>query len=52
LGLLGEGGLLFFEVNRNKGEEVRAMLYERGYRDVELRSDMAGNPRMVRAIKQ
>ncbi len=52
LGLLGEGGLLFFEVNRNKGEEVRAILYERGYRDVELRSDMAGNPRMVRAIKQ
>ena len=30
LGLLGEGASLF-EVNRNKGEEVRAMLYERGY---------------------
>ncbi len=51
LSLLGEGGLLFFEVNRNKGEEVRAILLERGYRNVELRSDMAGNPRMVRAVK-
>ncbi len=52
LSLLVEGGHLFFEVNRSKGEEVRAMLLEKGYREVELRGDMAGNPRMVRAIKQ
>ena len=51
LRLLGEGGRLFFEINRSKGEEVRAMLLERGYRNVELRSDMAGNPRMIRAVK-
>lgn len=51
LKLLGEGGRLFFEINRSKGEEVRAMLLERGYRNVELRSDMAGNPRMIRAVK-
>lgn len=51
LNLLGEGGLLFFEVNRGKGEEVRAILLEKGYRNVELRSDMAGNPRMIRAVK-
>ncbi len=49
--LLGEGGLLFFEVNRSKGEEMRTMLLEKGYCNVELRSDMAGNPRMVRAVK-
>ncbi|MGI6573419.1 MAG: peptide chain release factor N(5)-glutamine methyltransferase [Fermentimonas sp.] len=51
LSLLGEGGYLFFEVNQSKGDEVRTMLFEKGYRNVKLRSDMAANPRMVRAIK-
>lgn len=51
LSLLGEGGFLFFEVNRSKGGEVQAMLHEKGYHDAELRNDMAGNPRIVRAVK-
>ena len=51
LSLLKENGLLFFEINRRFGEEVIKMLQEKGYREVELRQDMFGNDRMVKAIK-
>ena len=51
LQLLGEGGLLFFEINRRFGKEVVNMLQEMGYEEVELRQDMFGNDRMVKAIK-
>ena len=51
LSLLKEKGLLFFEINRRFGEEVIKMLQEKGYREVELRQDMFGNDRMVKAIK-
>jgi len=51
LQLLGEGGLLFFEINRRFGKEVVALLQEMGYREVELRQDLFGNDRMVKAIK-
>jgi release factor glutamine methyltransferase len=43
--------MLFFEINRRFGKEVVKMLQEMGYRDVELRQDMFGNDRMVKAIK-
>ena len=51
LQLLGEGGLLFFEINRRFGKEVVALLQEMGYREMELRQDLFGNDRMVKAIK-
>ena len=47
--ILNPGGGLYFEINARKGEEVRTMLLKKGYRDVELRNDLSGNPRMVRA---
>lgn len=49
--LLNERGRLYFEINRAKGYEVQAMLLAKGYRDVELRDDISGNPRMVRAVR-
>ena len=49
--LLNERGKLYFEINRAKGDEVQAMLLAKGYRDVELRDDISGNPRMVRAMR-
>ncbi len=49
--LLEDDGLLFFEINRRFGPSVVAMLSAMGYRDVELRQDMYGNDRMVKAIK-
>ena len=51
LSLLKENGLLFFEINRRFGEEVVKMLQEKGYQEVELRQDLFGNDRMVKAIK-
>ena len=51
LQLLNNGGLLFFEINRRFGKEVVAMLQELGYEAVEMRQDMFGNDRMVKAIK-
>jgi uncharacterized protein YbaP (TraB family) len=49
--MLAKAGMLFFEINRRFGKEVVKMLQEMGYRDVELRQDMFGNDRMVKAIK-
>lgn len=49
---LRDGGLLFFEINRRFGKEVAEMLREKGYRGVEVRKDMEGRDRMVKAIKQ
>ncbi len=49
--MLAKDGMLFFEINRRFGKEVVKMLQEMGYRDVELRQDMFGNDRMVKAIK-
>ncbi len=51
LEILNEQGKLYFEINRSRGDEVRSMLMEKGYREVELRNDISGNPRMVRAVK-
>ena len=51
LTMLKEKGLLFFEINRRFGEEVVKMLQEKGYQEVELRQDLFGNDRMVKAIK-
>ena len=48
---LTERGRLFFEIHRSRGEEVCVMLHEKGFRDVELRKDLSGNERMVRAVK-
>lgn len=51
-GLLVEGGVLLFEVNRRFGQQVVRMLEGMGYVKVELRKDFFGNDRMVKAIKR
>lgn len=51
LRMLTEEGLLFFEINRRFGQETVLMLQGMGYREVELRKDLYGNDRMVKAIK-
>ncbi|MCM1034164.1 MAG: peptide chain release factor N(5)-glutamine methyltransferase [Paludibacter sp.] len=43
-------GRLYFEINQRYGAEIVAMLQAEGYEDVELRKDMQGNDRMVRAL--
>lgn len=46
-GLLRKGGRLYFEINREHGKEVVALLESVGFTDVELYKDISGNDRMV-----
>lgn len=48
---LSEGGKLYVEINRAYGQETVALLTAMGFAHVELRNDISGNDRMVRAIK-
>ncbi len=44
-------GSLFFECNEYNAKDVVVMLEKKGFKDVELRQDMSGKDRMIRAIK-
>ncbi|WP_294081527.1 peptide chain release factor N(5)-glutamine methyltransferase [Proteiniphilum sp. UBA5384] len=44
-------GKIYFEINRGKGLEVCSMLHDKGFVNIELRKDISGNDRMVRAVK-
>ncbi len=46
---LNRNGLLYFEINQTNGPEVVQLLKEKGFVNVELKKDMSGNDRMVRA---
>lgn len=45
-------GQLFFEINQYLGKETSALLTEMGFKNVELRKDIYGNDRMVKATVQ
>lgn len=45
---LKNGGMLYFEINQAKGDEVTQLLKTKGFVDVELKKDISGNERMVR----
>lgn len=47
---LNKGGKLFFEIHESKGEEVVQKLQEKGFSELELRKDMQGKDRMVKAV--
>ena len=51
LEMLVADGALYFEINRAYGEMMKTMLEDMGYNNVELRKDMFGNDRMIKAIK-
>ncbi|HEY5327386.1 MAG TPA: peptide chain release factor N(5)-glutamine methyltransferase [Mucilaginibacter sp.] len=42
-------GLLFFEINENYGEQIIDLLKSKHFKDIELRKDMSGRDRMVKA---
>lgn len=46
------GGELFFEINRAKGSDVVSLLTQKGFTDVQLRKDLSGNERMIKAVKR
>lgn len=49
--LLNDGGMLYFEINREKADSLTTLLCNKGFQSVEVRNDISGNPRMIRAIK-
>jgi release factor glutamine methyltransferase len=49
--LLEDEGRLYFEINRNMAEPVAGLLCDAGFHAVEIKNDISGNPRMIRAIK-
>lgn len=48
---LKEGGVLYFEINENLGEETVDLLKQMGFVNIELRKDLQGRDRMVKARK-
>lgn len=46
---LTENGLLFFEINESYGKETVELLADKGFKEIELRKDMSGRDRMVKA---
>lgn len=51
LTMLSKGGKLYFEINREYGNDTIEMLASLGYTGIELRKDFADNDRMTRAVK-
>lgn len=47
--LLTDGGKLYFEINREKGQETIKMLENKKFSEIRLIKDISGNDRMVRA---
>jgi len=46
---LNSNGKLYFEINEAKGKDIKSMLLEFGYRNIEIKKDISGKDRMIRA---
>ncbi len=49
--MLNKDGRLYFEINQAKGTEILELLQRKGFINVELKKDISGNSRMIRAVK-
>ena len=47
---LKKGGLLFFEINESYGKQIVELLINKRFTYIELRKDMSGKDRMVKAV--
>ncbi|ARV16758.1 protein-(glutamine-N5) methyltransferase, release factor-specific [Polaribacter sp. SA4-12] len=47
---LTKDGILFFEINQYLGKETVEMLKQKGFSNLELKKDLFGNDRMIKAI--
>ena len=47
---LKEKGQLYFEINEAQGNQVALLLYDNGFENVQVKKDLNGKDRMVRAI--
>lgn len=48
---ISPGGMLFFEINRAFGEATKELVTGLGFKNTELRKDLSGNHRMIKAYK-
>lgn len=48
---LRKGGSLYYEINQNNGEDTKSLLANMGFVNIELRHDISGNERMIKATK-
>jgi release factor glutamine methyltransferase len=46
---LNENGIIYVEIHENLGEKVKNLFRVKGYKSVELKKDLQGKDRMVRA---
>lgn len=46
---LADSGLLFFEINDSFGKETVELLERKGFKNIELRQDLSGRDRMIKA---
>ena len=46
---LNQNGLLYFEIHEQKGSEILKMLKDLGFKSIELKQDLHGKDRMVKA---
>lgn len=49
---LHENGMLFFELHENFASETKAMLEQLGFTEMEIRKDLQGKDRMLKAIRK
>ena len=49
--ILSENGILYYEINQLYGPETVQLLVDKGYKKVELRKDLSGNDRMIKALR-
>lgn len=49
---LQENGLLFFEINESYGEQIVELLRFKSFKNIELRNDMSGKARTIKATWQ
>lgn len=49
---LNKDGLLYFEINQYLAQETHDLLEKIGFKNIELKNDFRGNPRMMRAKKK
>ncbi len=47
---LNDQGCLFFEINESLGQQMIALLIKKGFTDIELRKDLRGKDRMIKAV--
>ena len=48
---LNQGGQLYFEINESLDREMRNLLMQKGFSNIEAKKDIYGKNRMIRAIK-